>query len=257
MELGFETLGLGQVLAAMAVTVFAGVVKGAIGFAMPLLMISGLAMFLPPDVALAGLILPTLVTNVWQALRQGWRPAVQTAREYRRYLTGTLVFIVIAAQIFDLIPRMAYLLILGVPVTLFAAAQLLGARLALPSAHRTRAEWGLGVVSGIYGGISGIWGPPLQIYLLSIDAPKAVSVRVQGVIYSLGSVTLLLAHLGSGLLEDDRLKLSLLLVPVALGAMAFGNRVQDRIDQVVFRRWTQLLMVVSGLNLIRQAIWGG
>ena len=26
---------------------------------------------LPPDVALAGLILPTLVTNIWQAFRQG------------------------------------------------------------------------------------------------------------------------------------------------------------------------------------------
>lgn len=55
----------------LLVGALAGLVKGVTGFAMPLIMISALSSFLTPDLALAGLILPTLVTNFSQAFRQG------------------------------------------------------------------------------------------------------------------------------------------------------------------------------------------
>jgi hypothetical protein len=77
--------------AAMVITLFAGFVKGAVGFAMPMIMISGFSSFLPPETALAGLILPTLVTNLSQAFRQGWQPALQTVHTYRRILIATVM----------------------------------------------------------------------------------------------------------------------------------------------------------------------
>jgi hypothetical protein len=249
-----EGMELWQLAAALAVTLFAGFVKGAVGFAMPLIMVSAFSAFLPADVALAGLILPTLVTNLSQAFRQGWAPAVETARSYRRFLIGTVIFILISAQLFDLIPRVAYLLLLGVPVTAFAAAQLLGLPLALRLEHRARAEWVLGVIGGLYGGISGIWGPPLLVYLLSIGAPKTEAVRAQGVVFLIGAIALLSAHLGTGLMTGGPLVFSALLILPAYAGMALGYRVQDRLDQTRFRRWTQILLVVSGLNLIRQAL---
>ncbi len=247
-------LSPGAFAAALAVTLFAGFVKGAVGFAMPLIMISAFSAFLPPDVALAGLILPTLVTNIAQAFRQGWAPAVRTAVTYRRFLAGTVVFIAVSAQLFALIPPTAYLLLLGVPVTAFAAVQLLGVPLALPLRHRARAEWGLGVVGGLYGGVSGIWGPPLLVFLLSTGVGKAEMVRAQGVVFLIGAVVLLMAHLGTGLASGDRLAFSAVLVGPAILGMAIGFRVQDRLEQAVFRRWTQGLLVLTGLNLIRQAL---
>lgn len=252
----FVTLTLWQVGLALAIVVFAGFVKGAVGFAMPLIMVSAFSAFLPADVALAGLILPTLATNISQAFRQGWAPAMETARDYRRFLIGTVVFILLSAQLFWLIPRMGYLLLLGVPVTLFAGAQLLGLPLALKLEHRARAEWVLGVIGGLYGGVSGIWGPPLLVYLLSINAPKIQAVRAQGVVFLIGAIALLAAHLGTGLMQGERLWFSAILVPAAMLGMALGYRVQDRLDQARFRRWTQGLLVVSGLNLIRQAFMG-
>lgn len=49
----------------LAVVALAGMVKGMVGFAMPMISIAGMATFLPPEIALVGLILPTLVTNVF------------------------------------------------------------------------------------------------------------------------------------------------------------------------------------------------
>ena len=41
-----------------------GFVKGVVGFGMPMIFISGLSSFLSPELALAGLILPTVASNV-------------------------------------------------------------------------------------------------------------------------------------------------------------------------------------------------
>ncbi len=58
-----------------ATAVIAGMVKGIVGFAMPMIFITGMTIFVGPDLALGILILPTLVTNGWQAGRQGLRRA--------------------------------------------------------------------------------------------------------------------------------------------------------------------------------------
>ena len=240
--------------AALAVTLFAGFVKGVAGFAMPLIMMSAFSSFLPPQLALAGLILPTVLTNLSQAFRQGVAPAVQTAQTYRRFLVATLVFIVISAQFAHVIPERAFLLGLGLPVTAFALAQILGLPLALPLRHRARAEWALGAVGGLYGGVSGIWGPPLIVYLLSIKADKAETVRVQGVVFLLGGVVLLGAHLTTGVLTAQTLGFSAMMALAAQAGQIAGNRLQDRLDAVTFRRWTQALLILTGLNLVRQAL---
>ena len=247
--------GAGPLLAAALVTLFAGFVKGASGFAMPLIMISAFSAFLPPELALAGLILPTLVTNLSQAFRQGLGPAKETAWAFRRFLIGTVVLIALSAQFFDLIPRMVYLLLLGIPITIFAALQLFGVPLALRLQHRSRAEWALGVIGGLYGGVSGIWGPPLLVYLLSINAPKLEAIRAQGVVFLIGAVALLSAHLSTGLANAQSLAFSAALVVPAQIGMALGYRLQDRLPQARFRRWTQVLLVVTGINLVLQALW--
>jgi hypothetical protein len=241
-------------LAALAITLFAGFVKGAVGFAMPLILVSAFAVFLPQDLALAGLILPTLLTNISQAFRQGVEPAVQTARTYWRFLIAVVICIAVSAPFADAIPRTVYLLMLGVPITVFAALQLMGRSLAIQLHHRDRAEWGLGVVGGLYGGVSGIWGPPLLVFLLSTGADKLQMIRAQGVVFLIGAVMLLAAHLATGLANPQSLGFSAALSVPALAGLYAGYWVQDRLDQGRFRRWTQALLVITGLNMVRLAL---
>lgn len=240
--------------AAMAVTLFAGFVKGAVGFAMPMILVSAFAVFLPQDLALAGLILPTLFANLSQAFRQGVGPAKETTLTYRRFLIATVICIAISAPFADALPRMVYLLMLGVPITVFAALQLMGHSLAIHLDHRDRAEWGLGVIGGLYGGVSGIWGPPLLVLLLSTGADKLQMIRAQGVVFLIGAVALLASHLGTGLANAQTLGFSAALCGPALVGLYLGYFVQDHLDQRRFRRWTQGLLVLTGLNMVRLAL---
>ena len=59
----------------------------------------------------------------------------------------------------------------------------------------------MALVAGFFGGLSGIWGPPLVMYLLALRLPKVEMVRVQCLSFLLGSVVLFVAHLRSGVLE--------------------------------------------------------
>jgi uncharacterized membrane protein YfcA len=242
--------------AAVAITLFSGFVKGAIGFAMPLIMISGFAALMPPPVALAALILPMVATNLQQAFRQGPRAAWESVVKYRRLTAMLVLFILFSAQFVLVIPGWAMLGVLGLSITAYAAVQLAGRDLTLQLRHRVGAEYGLGILGGLYGGISGIWGPPVIVYMVSIGAEKREMVRVLGVTFLIGAVTLAAAHLRSGVLNVTTLPLSAAMVLPAYLGMWLGFRLQDRLDPLRFRRWTLVLLTVTGLNLILQATGG-
>lgn len=241
---------------AFAIAVFAGIVKGITGFAMPMILVSGLGTITTPEVAIAGLILPTLVTNIWQSLRGGLGAALNAMREHWVYLGIVLVIIAFSAQLVLVLPEPALFLILGAPVTLFAGLQLLGWRPHIARHRRRFVEIVVACFAGFVGGLSGVWGPPTVIYLTALDTPKAVQVQIQGIAYGAGSIVLLLAHLRSGVFNADSASFSaILLVPAVLGLM-IGFRIQDNLDQERFRKITLGVLVVAGLNLIRRGLIG-
>ncbi|MBV7407925.1 sulfite exporter TauE/SafE family protein [Maritimibacter sp. DP1N21-5] len=250
----FSDLPVWMFLAGTMVLFMAGFVKGAVGFALPMITISGLGSFLPAELALAVLIAPTFVANVWQASRQGWRAALASAWRFRVYLGMVVLFISISAQLVAVIPDRVLFLAIGGPLVVFGTVQLVGWTLRLRSDTRTRDETIIGAVAGFIGGMSGIWGPPTVLYLTAIDAPKAEAMRVQGVIYGLGAVVLLLAHLRSGVLNAETLPLSLAAVVPALVGMGLGYLVHDRMPQATFRRAMLFVLVIAGLNLIRRGL---
>ena len=254
MDIVFGGLGPAEFGAALAITFFAGFVKGAVGFGMPLIMISAFGSFMPPETALAGLVLATVTTNVHQALRNGYHAAKASAWKFRRLIGTISLGIVISAPFVVIIPQALLMALMGLPVLIFALVQLAGRSLALRLEHQNRAEYTLGLIGGLYGGVSGVWGPPVIVYLLSVGTGKTETVRVQGVTFLIGAVVLLGAHLSSGVLNAVTLPFSAaLILPAALG-MWIGFRVQDRLDPVKFRRWTLILLVVTAVNLLRRAV---
>jgi uncharacterized protein len=241
---------------ACAITLGAGFVKGAVGFAMPLIMIATFSSFMPPDLGLAALILSVLTTNLHQTFRDGPSQALASARAYWRLIATTVAGIVISAPFVTVLPERVMLGLLGVPVMAFALMQLSGWNPSIPPRARNPAQWGLGLVGGLYGGISGIWGPPLIVYLLATRTPKAESVRVMGAVFLIGAVVLTAAHLGTGVLNSRTIPFSLALCVPAAAGMWLGYRMQDRLDAARFRRWTLVVLILVAANLIRRAVMG-
>ena len=242
-------------LACLAVGLIAGIVKGVVGFAMPMIMISGMGSFVSPELALAGLILPTLVTNGWQAMRQGWRAAWEAVVRFRIFLMVGFVALVISAQLVRVLPARMMLLMIGIPIVIFAVTQLMGKVLTLGENPPRWIELAIAAFAGVIGGFSGVWGPPTVAYLTALNVPKQAHVRAQGVIYGLGALALFGAHVASGVVNAKTLPFSALLVVPALAGMWLGFRIHDRIDQGAFRKATLVVLLVAGGNLVRRGLF--
>lgn len=250
---GLETLP--QLAFVLAVAIVAGCVKGTVGFGMPMIMISGMTFVLSPEQALAALIVPTLVTNGWQAVRQGISSAVQTIKDYCMFLLCGLVLLVLSAQLVRVLDQRILFGFIGGPVVLFAVMQLVGWRPKM-NKRSLRAEAVIGSLAGFFGGLSGVWGPPTVAYLTAVNTPKQEHMRAQGVIYGLGAVALAGVHVQTGVLRAETLPLTLIILPFALLGLGIGFKLQDRIDQATFRKATLIVLLMVGLNLLRRAILG-
>ncbi|QDL93685.1 sulfite exporter TauE/SafE family protein [Paroceanicella profunda] len=242
-------------LLSVAIMALAGFVKGAVGFALPMIAISGLGMLLPPQLAVAALILPSLASNLWQALHQGPREAARSLRRHGLLIGVMLVTILITAQTLTLISDRALFLALGAVVTGACALQLSGWTPPDPG-DSPGAAAGVGLAAGVSGGLAAVWGPPIVLYLLARGTDKREAVLMQGIAYLLGSVVLTLAHLRSGLISAETAPFSALLVLPAMAGMVAGLRLQARLPQQRFRRLTMLVLLLAGLNLLRRGLMG-
>lgn len=255
MDMFFAFLTPQQMVFAFGIALVAGFIKGVVGFAMPLVLISGLTLFLPPEIALAGLIFPTLATNLFQALRQGAKAAWASTQMFKVFLIVGGIMLVLSAQTIRFLPAQGMVLVIGVPVTLFALWQLSGRSFTL-SQRSTKSEMLFGGIAGAVGGVSGVWGPPTVAYLTALGTPKQDQMRVQGVIYGLGAVALFFAHIGSGVLRAETMPFSIAMIVPALVGMWVGSQIMDRIDQASFRKATLVILLLAGANLVRRGLMG-
>jgi len=250
-----QNFGAYALILSLAVVIFGGFVKGAVGFGLPMIMVGGLGSYLPAEVAVAGLILPTLTTNFIQAFRGGGLLAFGSLRQYWRFNLVFAVTIALSAQLVVLVPERVLFVILGSTVVSFGMLQFMGWQLRFNLAYRNFVEAILGLASGLFGGLSGVWGPPMILYLLALDVPKVEQVRALGITFLLGSVILVSAHIRSGVLNDVTIPFSAVLILPAVLGMFLGYRLQDSLDQARFRKLTLFVLVIVGLNLLRRGIF--
>ena len=95
--LQFET---STILFFVAVCFVAGFVKGIVGFAMPMIILSGSAAIGQPSLGLAVLILPTLFTNIYQSSLFGRRELIVSIGEFRFFLFACLFGLIVGANLF-------------------------------------------------------------------------------------------------------------------------------------------------------------
>jgi uncharacterized membrane protein YfcA len=230
----------------------AGVVKGIVGFAMPMILLSGLTTIVPAEIALGALILPTVVSNVQQAGSQGLKAAVSSLVRFKLFLlTGSGVLLA-SAQLAPYVPAVLFLGSLGIMIVSFCLFQMLGLRFSLEVQNK-RAAIGFGAFAGFVGGMSGVWGPPTVAYLTALDTEKSEQIRVQGVVYGLSALLLLVGHIASGIFTWSIAPFSAMLVIPAVIGVWVGTQICEKIDQPMFRKATLMVLLIAGCNLVRRA----
>ena len=173
------------VFAAVFLTmVLAGVVKGTVGFGLPLISVSVLANVIDVRLALALVTIPIVISNLWLAW-QG-REVVATLRRFWLVILAIGVGIFLGSSLTARVDGRALMLILGCTVIVFALFEKFrpGEHASLPPALVTPLGAVAGLTGGILGGLSTAYGPPLIMYLTTLRMPKERFVAAVGTIWA-------------------------------------------------------------------------
>ena len=234
--------------------VLGGTVKGITGIGLPIVAMAFILNFVDPKVTLAILVLPILVTNLWQAARAG-----NIMQPLRRFWLMTLTFLVclfIGARLVVALDTNVLFAVLGVCVVVFSASNLIRPRVhpLNPSAERWAGPLA-GGLGGILGGLSTIWGPPMMMYLVMLKLDKDTWIRTVGLIWFAGAIPLTIAYWQNGVLNATTAPLSAYACVPGMIGIWIGELVRDRIPQETFRKVMLAALVIIGLNLIRRAVF--
>jgi uncharacterized membrane protein YfcA len=232
-------------LAIVALTfLLAGLVKGVIGLGLPTvgLALSTAALGLPQAMAL--LLAPSLITNLWQAAVGGHARAILARLWPFLVLAGATVWL--GAEALARVEVAWLSALLGLLLAVYALAGLSGLRL---SVRRERERWLgplLGAVTGVLTGMTGSFVVPGVLYLQALGLPRDVLVQAMGIAFTVSTAALALALGGHGLLTAELGLLSLAAVVPALLGMVLGRRLRRRLSERRFHRVFLLALLALG-----------
>jgi uncharacterized membrane protein YfcA len=244
--------GIG-ILAICAVALFAGgTVKGTIGVGMPLVAVPIIASVLDPKIAISLMVVPVTTTNVWLVYKSGTLGDV--LRRFWTLIVMLLVFTWIGAQLLAGIDAGTVSLLLGIVVILFCVTQVLPVKATVPPRAERWLNPGVGTVSGLMGGISNFFGPPLIIYLTALRLPKDVFVPTIAVFFLVSSLPFYGSLVYHDILTWQVAVGSAIAAVVATIGVSFGGILRKRVSQEMFEKILLIALVVIGINLIRRGI---
>ncbi len=240
------------VLAVCTFALFAGgLVKGVTGMGLPLVAVPVLALVVDLTVALPLMAASLVLSNIWQVVEAG------TARAAARRFWTVMVTVVLGAwagvaliAVAD--PRVLEG-VLGFVVTLFVALTLLRWKPAVPAAAERWLSPVAGAVTGMIGGVTSIFSPPLAVYFLALGIGREAFIGAMGMAMLAGSSAFGLGLSGVGLLGREEALVSLLAVVPALAGLAAGGWIRRRISIALFQRCVLLLLLIIGVKHLAAA----
>jgi uncharacterized membrane protein YfcA len=236
-----------------AAFLLAGFVKGAIGLGLPTVAMGLLAVTMPPSHALAIVIVPAILTNIWQTFVGSYLRDI--IRRLWPLMVGTVIGIWLNAGMLTG-PYARYgTLVLGLLLVIYA---LMGLSKFSFSVARKNEKWigGIvGVITGVVSAATGVQVIPSMPYMQAIGMEKDELVQALGVFFTVATVALAFNLTSAGLLSASTALPGAVAMAGAFVGMFVGQAVRSRMQPDVFRRWFLIAMILLGIYLAGSAIY--
>src|SRR5262249_8646657 len=238
--------GLFDLALFLAATFAAAMVAGMAGFAFGLVAAAVWLHVLSPLQTTRLIVTFGLIVqgySVWK-LRHALKP-----KRLWPFLLGGALGLPLGVELLRWLPAADVRIAVGVFLALFSVWSLARPALKPISVGGRWADGGVGVLSGVLGGLTGLGGslPTLWSGVRGgrTGEPRAVS-QPSGVAICIGTALMLG---GTGSIASDTVRLFLIGLPVLLAGSWLGLRLCGKLDEAGFRRVVLVLLLVSGVAL--------
>nr|WP_290428774.1 sulfite exporter TauE/SafE family protein [Ramlibacter aurantiacus] len=216
-----------------AIVVFGSVVKGALGVGLPLVAVPMLSLLMPAPRAMGVLMVPVLLSNLWQAWQCG---QLAHARRFVGLIVAQLVATVLTVRFSQGLSVQTFNTLVALAVLSAVVLMALRPTGEIPPRHERWAGPLVGALAGIMGGISTLTGPVIIAYLMALRLKRDEFVGSISVVYLCGSVPMYASMLWWERFGWFEVGWSVVaLVPMFIGLHA-GGLLRRRISEEGFRR---------------------
>jgi uncharacterized membrane protein YfcA len=231
--------------------ILAGLIKGVLGFGFPIIALILLTLYIGLLDALAIIVVPTLVTNIWQALSGSHLRAI--LQRMWLYFTCAMAGIFAASWFITEVDVNLLTGMLGVVLFFFAVSRLLDVHINVPQRREPVLSVLLGSVNGLLTGFTGSFMVPSVLYMQALGFGKDMLVQAMGVFFGL-STAMLMVSLGRNDLigPEEAIASSVMLIPSFAGIYA-GRWMRDRIDEATFQKAFLVGVLLLGAYIVYRA----
>jgi uncharacterized protein len=244
-------LDASTLLVIVATFLLAGTVKGVVGFGLPAVSVAVLTVALGLPQAMALMLVPAFVSNIWQSLAGGHGRVI--LRRIWPFLAMAVLTVWIGAEALSRVDLDLLSGLLGVLLVIYATVSLTGLRLSVTPGQEVWAGPLVGAVNGVLTGMTGAFVVPGALYLQAIGLPRDLLVQAMGMLFLASTLALGIALGANGFLTAELGGLSVMALLPALAGMAVGQKIRSRLPEQLFRKVFLSALLILGAYIIANA----
>ncbi len=230
----------------------AGFIKGVLGLGLPTVSMGLLAVTMPPAQALAIVIVPAIITNIWQTFVGPYLRDI-IARLWP-LMVGTVIGIWLNAGMLTG-PYAPYAaVVLGVLLVIYAFVGLSKFSFKVARSDEKWIGGIVGLITGVISATTGVQVIPSMPFMQAIGMEKDELVQALGVFFTVATVALAFNLTAAGLLTAATALPGAVAMAASFAGMFIGQAVRTRMKPDVFRRWFLIAMIFLGIYLAGSAL---
>ena len=224
-----------------------GIVKGSVGIGMSMFSVPIIAFILPPTKAMMLLCFPVIFTNF---LQMDIKKGVGSFRFLPMFFALFFGLLIGGKLILNLSMNFISISIATV-IIIFTSLNFFGINLKnLKKANEKIFSVIIGFFSGILGGLTTFYAPPIITFLISINLDKEFFIRTTATMYFFASIPLYSSMVYHGLGNYYDLTISLILVMPAIVGQFFGSKVRKKMSNEIFQKLVLIILIIIGFTLL-------
>ncbi len=236
-----------------ATFLLAGFIKGVVGLGLPTVSMGLLAVSMPPARALAIVIVPAIITNIWQTFVGPYLGDI--IRRLWPLMAGTAIGIWLNGGMLTG-PYARYgPIVLGALLVIYAVVGLSKFNFKVARADEKWIGGVVGLITGVISAATGVQVLPSMPFLQAIGMEKDELVQALGVFFTVATLALAFNLTSAGLLTAATAVPGVVAMAAAFTGMFIGQTVRSRLQPETFRRWFLVAMIFLGLYLAASAIY--
>jgi uncharacterized membrane protein YfcA len=236
-----------------AALLLAGFIKVVVGLGLPTVAIGLLAVTMQPSRAIAIVIVPAIVTNIWQTFAGPYLRDI--IRRLWPLMAGTVIGIWLNAGMLSG-PYARYgAVVLGLLLVIYAVVGLSKFSFSVARSNEKWIGGIVGLVTGVVSAATGVQVIPSMLFLQAIGMEKDELVQALGVFFTVATLALAFTLTSAGLLGASTALPGAVAMASAFAGMFIGQAVRSRMQPEAFRPWFLIAMIFLGLYLAASAVY--